>query len=90
MVSAFGSFTIGSAVVLSLRTSASQTHHTQYRLTTNLTSSFELGSPVQYIYTRHPKRTLHEVHYARHVEMPSGLSLPLAFGINTRLIGSGR
>jgi hypothetical protein len=36
-------------------------------LTTNLTSSFELGSPVQYIYTRHPKRTLHEVHYARHV-----------------------
>src|SRR5580704_14235728 len=25
-----------------------------------------------------------------HVEMPSGLSLPLAFGMNTRLIGSGR
>ena len=24
------------------------------------------------------------------VEMPSGRSLPLAFGINTRLIGSGR
>jgi hypothetical protein len=23
-------------------------------------------------------------------EMPSGLSLPLAFGMNTRLIGSGR
>jgi hypothetical protein len=26
----------------------------------------------------------------RKVEMPSGLSLPLAFGINTLLIGSGR
>ena len=33
----YGSFTIGSAVVSSLRTSASQMHHTQYRLTTNLT-----------------------------------------------------
>ena len=77
-------------MVLSLRTSASQTHHTQYQLTTNLTSSFELGSPVQFIYTHHPKRTLHEVHYARHVEMPNGLSLPLAFGVNTRLLGFGR
>jgi len=27
---------------------------------------------------------------SRAPEMPSGLSLPLAFGINTRLIGSGR
>src|SRR5271166_5399032 len=27
---------------------------------------------------------------SRTVEMPSGLSLPLAFGMNTRLIGSGR
>src|SRR5262245_47609994 len=27
---------------------------------------------------------------SRRVEMPSGLSLPLAFGIYTRLIGSGR
>src|SRR5215469_5250129 len=27
---------------------------------------------------------------SRMVEMPSGLSLPLAFGMNTRLIGSGR
>ena len=27
---------------------------------------------------------------SRTLEMPSGLSLPLAFGINTRLIGSGR
>jgi len=27
---------------------------------------------------------------AETLEMPSGLSLPLAFGINTRLIGSGR
>ena len=27
---------------------------------------------------------------SRTVEMPSGLSLPLAFGIWTRLIGSGR
>jgi hypothetical protein len=26
---------------------------------------------------------------SRKVEMPSGLSLPLAFGINTRLMGSG-
>jgi hypothetical protein len=31
-----------------------------------------------------------EARYGRVVEMPSGLSLPLAFGINTRLIGSGR
>jgi hypothetical protein len=36
-------------------------------LTTSLTSSFELGSPIQYIYAHHLKRTLHEVHYARHV-----------------------
>ena len=90
MVSAFGSFTIGSAAVLSLRTSASQTHHTQYRLTTNLTSSFVLGSPVQYIYTRHPKRTLHEVHYARHVGIPSGRVRPSPLGISTRLTGLGR
>ena len=27
---------------------------------------------------------------SRTLEMPSGLSLPLAFGIYTRLIGSGR
>jgi len=27
---------------------------------------------------------------SRKVEMPNGLSLPLAFGINTRLIGDGR
>ena len=27
---------------------------------------------------------------SRTLEMPSGLSLPLAFGINTRLIGCGR
>ena len=27
---------------------------------------------------------------SRTVEMPSGLSLPLAFGMNTRLIASGR
>jgi hypothetical protein len=27
---------------------------------------------------------------SRKVEMPSGLSLPLAFGINTRLMGFGR
>ena len=27
---------------------------------------------------------------SRKVEMPSGLSLPLAFGMYTRLIGSGR
>jgi hypothetical protein len=27
---------------------------------------------------------------SRRVEMPSGLSLPLAFGMNTLLIGSGR
>ena len=27
---------------------------------------------------------------SRKVEMPSGLSLPLAFGMKTRLIGSGR
>jgi hypothetical protein len=27
---------------------------------------------------------------SRTFEMPSGLSLPSAFGINTRLIGSGR
>ena len=26
---------------------------------------------------------------SRKVEMPSGLSLPLAFGMNTRLIGGG-
>jgi hypothetical protein len=27
---------------------------------------------------------------SRKVEIPSGLSLPLAFGMNTRLMGSGR
>ena len=38
----------------------------------------------------HPQRKLLEVQYARRVEMPSGLSFPLAFGMYTRLIGSGR
>ena len=90
MVSAFGSFTIGSAVVLSLRTSVSQTHHTRYRLTTNLTSSFELGSPLQYIYTRHPKRTLHEVHYARHVGTPNMRTPPDFFGIGTAFTAGGK
>ena len=37
-----------------------------------------------------PKPELNKVHYAVHIEMPSGRSLPLAFGMNTLLIGSGR
>jgi hypothetical protein len=32
---------------------------------------------------------LHEVHYARRVEMPSGLLPPDAFGISTRRTGCG-
>ena len=48
------------------------------------------GSPTRPIFFHHPERQLHEVLYAPYVEMPSGLSLPLAFGINTRLMGSGR
>ena len=56
---------------------------------TNLTSSFELGSLIPYIYARHPKRTLHEVHYACHVGMPSGRSPPPGFGIITRRTGCG-
>jgi hypothetical protein len=91
MVSAFGWFTIGSAVVLSLRASASQTHHTRYRLTTNPTNFFELGLPVQYIYAHLPKPMLHEVHYARHVGIPNGrVDLPSPFGISTRRTGGGK
>ena len=37
-----------------------------------------------------PKSKLNKVHYAAHIEMPSGLSLPLAFGMYTLLIGAGR
>jgi hypothetical protein len=88
MVSAFGSFTIGSAEVLSLRISASQTRRTQYRLTINLTSSSGLGSPIQYIY-HHAKRQQHEVHYARHVGMPRSRVPPAGFGICTRRTGCG-
>src|ERR1700733_2248605 len=88
MVSAFGSFTIGSAEVLSLRISASQTRRTQYRLTINLTRSSGLGSPIQYIY-HHAKRKQHEVHYARHVGTPSFLTPPSGLGISTRLTGCG-
>jgi hypothetical protein len=91
MVSAFGWFTIGSAVVLSLRASASQTHHTRYRLTTNPTNFFELGLPVQYIYAHLPKPMLHEVHYTRHVGIPNGrVDLPSPFGISTRRTGGGK
>ena len=88
MVSAFGSFTIGSAEVLSLRISASRTRRTQYRLTINLTSSSGLGSPIQYI-DHHAKRKQHEVHYARHVGMPNGRVPPVALGMSTRRTGGG-
>jgi hypothetical protein len=37
-----------------------------------------------------PKLNLREVHYEARIEMPSGLSLPLAFAMYTRLMGSGR
>ena len=37
-----------------------------------------------------PQPELNKVHYAGRIEMPSGLSLPLAFGMNTLLMGSGR
>ncbi len=53
-------------------------------------SAFENGPSTQPIFIYHPQRKLLEVQYARRVEMPSGLSLPLAFGMKTRLIGSGR
>ena len=84
-----GSFTIGSAVDLSLRISASQTRRTQYRSMTNPTSSCELGSLIPYTYARHPKRTLHEVHYACHVGMPRSRVPPAGFGICTRRTGCG-
>ena len=57
---------------------------------TNWIDASENGSPTPAISIHHPKRKLHEVHYARYVEIPNGLSLPLAFGMNTRLMGSGR
>jgi hypothetical protein len=57
---------------------------------TNLTISFELGSPIQYIYAHQPKRTLHEVYYARHVGMPSILCEPSAFGMYARRTGGAR
>ena len=59
------------------------------------------NSPCLLQSTRHPRRQ-HEQDgsntssvavmqtRSRTLEMPSGLSLPLAFGINTRLMGSGR
>ena len=53
-------------------------------------SAFENGPPTQPIFVYHPQRKPREVQYAYRVEMPSGLSLPLAFGMYTRLIGSGR
>ena len=59
-------------------------------MTTNLTSSSGPGSPNQYIYA-HVKRKQHEVHYARHVGIPSGRSpLPPGFGIITRRTGAAR
>ena len=39
------------------------------------------GSQARLIFTHHPQRKLHEVHYARCVAMPSGRCLPSGFGI---------
>ena len=42
-----------------------QTHRRQHGLTINPPSFFEVGSPIQYIFPQHPKRTLrHGGHYA--------------------------
>ena len=50
---------------------------------------YENGLQTRAIFTRHPKRELHEVHYARLVGIPSGRRPPDAFGISTRRTGCG-
>src|SRR6516164_7997444 len=88
--SACGSFITGSNVVSSPRRSASGTRHMQSPSTTMWIDACENGSQARLIFTHHPQRKLHEVHYARCVAMPSGMSLPLAFGMYLRREGNAR
>src|SRR6476646_12292220 len=90
MASVCGSSTTGSNVALFQRRSENQMRHTPLESTTSPIDGCEIGSRTQVISIRHPQRKLYEVHYARCVGMPNGLSLPLAFGIYTLLMGSGR
>ena len=55
-----------------------------------LISAYESGSRILGISIGPPQRKLNEVYYAVDVGMPSGLSLPLAFGMYTLLMGAGR
>jgi hypothetical protein len=50
----------------------------------------ENGLQTRAIFTRHPKRELHEVHYARCVGTPKILSPPLFFGMETARTGGGK
>jgi hypothetical protein len=47
----------------------------------------ENGLQTRAIFTRHPKRELHEVHYARCIAIASGRCRPSAFGMYVRRDG---
>ena len=89
MASASMSSIIGSNAASSAPHSASRMHRTRSQSMTHWTKDSGDGLPTHPVFLHHPQPTLHEVHYASHVEMPNGLSLPLAFGMYTLLIGSG-
>src|SRR6516165_3246795 len=65
------SCTTGLHVVSSLRRSARRIRPTQSRSMTMWIDACENGSQTRAIFTRHPKRELHEVHYARCVRCVS-------------------
>src|ERR1700674_3028037 len=90
MASASGSSIIGLVGASSLHNSESRTRLTRSRSAKGRTASSEKGLPIPHAFTQHPKRKLHEVHYARHVGIPSGRVRPSPLGISTRLIGLGR
>ena len=81
MASASGSFTTGLVEALSSQSSASRMRRMKYRSTNTQTNYSGNGLPPRHIFSRHPKRKLHEVHYARHVVIASGRLVPSSFGM---------
>ncbi|MGY3610952.1 MULTISPECIES: zinc ribbon domain-containing protein [unclassified Bradyrhizobium] len=81
MASASTSSIIGLNAASSALPSTSRMHRTRSGSTTHWINAFGDGLPTHPIFVHHPQLTPHEVHYARHVGIPSGRVLPLSFGI---------
>src|SRR5262249_47253130 len=83
------SCTTGLHVVSSLRRSGRRIRPMRSRSMTMWIGACENGLQTPAIFSRHPKRELHEVHYARRVGIPSGLCDPSALDMYTRRTGGG-